>query len=187
MCNTTLYIKMSQNSFVENIVCDTVEFCGSLLVKTTSSFYVSLIHKILRNFVLKYKNMEKQLLERLCDRYVNWELSHLKFLKYLFIFHIMLSFMPTYNDKNCRCCSLFMCVLVWLIFCLRFLPSVYTCSLYSVTIATTGKQWSITALEAACLPCRRMIHGLQKNHSIWDDVRKDMSAAAISQSWCLWV
>lgn len=50
---------MSQNSFVGNIVCDTVEFCGSLLTKTASSFYVSLIHKILRNFVLKYKNMKK--------------------------------------------------------------------------------------------------------------------------------
>lgn len=60
MCNTHLYIKMSPNSFVGNIVCDTVKFCGSLLVKTTSSFYVSLIHKIFRNFVLKYKNMGKK-------------------------------------------------------------------------------------------------------------------------------
>lgn len=53
--HTTLCIKTSQNSFGGNIVCDTVEFCGSLLVNTTSSFCVPLVHKILRNCVLKYK------------------------------------------------------------------------------------------------------------------------------------
>lgn len=57
MCAHHFMYKHKQMSSGGNVVCDTVEFCGSLLLKTALSFRVPLVHKILGNFVLKYKNM----------------------------------------------------------------------------------------------------------------------------------
>jgi hypothetical protein len=103
-------------------------------------------------------------------RYIYLAFSHLGVSDIRFISHVIsffrwywqeLSMMPSYL---CACLRWLICSLTW-----GSIYPGYSCSLYSVTMATAASTWSIAALEAASLPHRLNDLWTSKNHPIWDD------------------